>query len=281
MREETWYAAELRERSVLGPHLVRLRFGPPVRFGAEPDLTTFVGSGVPDERVVLELPARPGAAPVQRSYTVAGWDAGAAELVLDVVRHPGGVVAGWAEGARPGARVRVSEPLGWYTPPPGTAWQLLVADLSGLPAVARIAAATSAAMPTRALLEVPTAADRQVLAPATEVGWLLGSGNGLTPSALAAAVADVPERAGPGYVWFAGEASVSRAVRRQLRHDRGWPVARYRSLGYWRADEAAWQRRYTAVAPGLEHVYPESVARGRSSDEALEDYDDALADLGL
>ncbi|WP_375423768.1 siderophore-interacting protein [uncultured Friedmanniella sp.] len=258
MAKELWCVAEVQQRTRLSPHLVRVRLQVPAGLAA---------TGVPDERVVLELPG--GAT---RSLTVRARNGAQGVVDLDVVLHPAGVAAAWAERAQPGDQVRVSDPRGWYAPPPDTSWQLLVADLSGLPALARISEETAAALPTSALVEVPDPADRPPLPGSVGVRWV--------PEGLPAAVADVGWPPGPGYVWFAGEAADARAVRRHLR-DLGWPVARYRVLGYWRAAQTEWERRFTEVAPGLEHVYTDAVAHGLTSDEALEAYDDALADLGL
>jgi NADPH-dependent ferric siderophore reductase len=274
--EETYYRAAVRARSWLTRHVIRLRLGAPEGASADPtaDLTRFRSTGVPDERVVLVLPDGQ-----RRSYTVRAVDLATSELVVDMAAHTGGAAAGWAKQARRGDALLVSDPLGWYGPPPAARWQLLVGDLTAVPAVGRIAAESS--VPTSALLEVPDPADRQPLPAGTDVRWLCGSGNGRGPSALPAALRDVGWPAGPGYLWFAGEAAVARAVRRHLRHDLGWSSDRYRVLGYWRAGAEEWQRRYALVGRGLEQVYREAVARGLSSTDALEAYDDALAEVGL
>ena len=111
--------------------------------------------------------------------------------------------------------------------------------------------------------------------------WLVGTGNGRAPSGLLAALAGFDPPPGPGYVWFAGEAADSRGVRRHLRREWGWSAERYTTLGYWRRDAERWDARYAEIGPGLEHVYAEAVAAGRSSTEALELYDDALEQAGL
>jgi NADPH-dependent ferric siderophore reductase len=274
--EETYYRAVVRARSWLSRHVVRLRLGAPDGAPADPspDLTHFRSTGLPDERVVLVLPDGQ-----RRSYTVRGVNPARCELVVEVAVHTGGAGATWAREARPGDALLVGEPLGWYEPPPEAEWQLLVGDLTAVPAIGRITAET--ALPTSALVEVADAADRQPLPAGTDVRWLCGSGNGGGLSVLPAALQDVVWPAGPGYVWFAGEAGVARVVRRQLRHDLGWSGDRYRVLGYWRAGQEEWQRRYALVGRELEGVYREAVARGLSSTDALEAYDDALAEVGL
>jgi NADPH-dependent ferric siderophore reductase len=293
---DVYHRAEVVATRRLTPHLVR------VELGGE-GLRDWSTSGVPDERLVLVLPApgsRTAAAPVtmadgtqdypdpdgqppMRSYTVRAWDADAVRMVVDFVVHSGGVASTWAQSARPGDVIFVTEAMGWYRPPADAAWQLLVADLAGLPALARAVEELPAGTRAYALVEVPTADDRLEVASAANVGWswLVGSGNDVGPSRLPAAVADFRAPEGPGYVWFAAEASASRAVRKHLRHERGWPVGRYTTLGYWRLDAERWDARYAEVAPSLESVYTDAVAAGISSEDALELYDEALERVGL
>lgn len=280
----------------LTPHLVR------VELGGE-GLKNWSTSGAPDERLVLVLPApgsRAAAPPVtmpdgtqdypdpddqppMRSYTVRSWDAAARRMFVDLVVHDAGVASTWAQTAHPGDVIYVTEAMGWYRPPGDATWQLLAADLAGLPALARAVEELPAGTRAYALAEVPTEADRLEVTSAAAVAWtwLVGSGNDVGPSRLAAALADLVLPAGPGYVWFAAEAGASRAVRKHLRHERGWGVDRFTSLGYWRLDSERWDARYAEVAPTLEAVYTEAVAAGASSDDALERYDEALERVGL
>ena len=299
MAGDSYFRAEVRSRISLTPNLVRVRFGcpRPPRGGAA-DLADFTSSGVADERLVVVFPAvgqseppapvltptgwdypDPATRPPMRSYTVRAFDPVVQELTIDFVAHQGGVAAEWARRARPGDAVLVTAAAGWYAPPADATWQLLVADLTGLPALARICETST--LPTTAVVEVLDPADRQPLPSRVEARWLCGSGNGDGPSALHRALRDLDWPAGPGYLWFAGEAAESRAVRRYLRQHLGWPADRYDVLGYWRVGQEEWSRRYAAVSADLEHVYTEARDRGLSSTEALEVYDDALERIGL
>ena len=299
MADDTYFRAEVRERTWLTPHMIRVRLGPagsPGRGAA--DLADFRSTGVGDERLVVVFPP-PGAAeppapvltetgwdypdpatrPEMRSYTVRAFDPVAQEMLVDFVAHEGGVAAEWARRARRGDVVLLTEAAGWYAPPADAAWQLLVADMTALPALGRIAETTQ--LPTTAIVEVLEPGDRQPLPPEVATRWLCGSGNGTGPSALLRAVRDVAWPEGPGYVWFAGEAGESRAVRKHLRHHLGWSATRYDVLGYWRVGKEEWMRRYAEVGGDLERVYAEALARGLSSTDALEVYDDALERIGL
>ena len=293
---DVYHRAEVVGTRRLSPHLVR------VELGGE-GLRAWSTSGRPDERLVVVLP-RPGSRtvaepvtmpdgtqdypdpddqPPMRSYTVRSWDAAAGRMLVDFVVHAGGVASTWAQTARPGDVVYVTEAMGWYRPPADTAWQLLVADLTGLPALARTVEELPAGTRAYALVEVSGDDDRLEVASAADVSWtwLVGSGNDVGPSRLADALAGFAAPQGPGYVWFAAEASASRAVRKHLRHERGLPGSRCTTLGYWRVDSERWDARYAEVAPTLEAVYTEAVAAGATSDEALELYDEALERVGL
>jgi NADPH-dependent ferric siderophore reductase len=296
---DSYFRAEVRERTWLTPHMIRVRFGCPSRpLDGAADLADFRSTGVGDERLVVVFPAAgeaeppapvltptgwdypdPATRPEMRSYTVRAFDPVAQEMLVDFVAHEGGVAAEWARRARTGDVVLLTEAAGWYDPPADAAWQLLVADMAALPALSRICETT--ALPTSVIAEVLEPADRQPLPARVEARWLCGTGNGTSPSALLRALRDVTWPDGPGYVWFAGEAAESRAVRKHLRHHLGFPVERYDVLGYWRVGQEEWNQRYAAISADLEHVYTEALARGLSSTDALEVYDAALERVGL
>jgi NADPH-dependent ferric siderophore reductase len=293
---DVYHRAEVVATRRLTPHLLRVELG-------GDGLRDWSSSGVPDERLVLVLP-RPGSRvvarpvtmpdgtqdypdpddqPPMRSYTVRSWDPATQRMLVDFVVHPGGIASTWAQTTRPGDVIYVTEAMGWYRPPADAAWQLLVADLAGLPALARAVEELPAGTRAYALVEVPSQADRLEIPSAADVAWtwLVGSGNDVGPSGLAAALAEFVAPEEPGYVWFAAEASASRAVRKHLRLDRGMTGARCTTLGYWRLDSERWDARYAEVAPTLEAVYTEAVAAGVSSEDALELYDEALERVGL
>ena len=290
-----YFRADVREVSALTPNMVRIVFG-------GEDLRRFVSSGDPDERLVVVLP-RPGEreapAPVRqadgtldypaddepemRSYTVRRVDAGTGELVIDFVRHEGGAAAGWAIQARVGDVVQLSPASGWYAPPVDAAWQLLLADMTALPALGRILEELPAGRRAIVLAEVTEPGDQQEIETAADVTytWLAGSGNGHGPSRLFAALRELELPAGPGYLWFAGEAAESRAVRTYVRRELGWPTDRFTVLGYWRRDKERWMARYEQVGEGLEKVYENAVASGLSQGDALDVYEEALEKAGL
>ena len=293
---QDYFRAEVRTVQRLTPHMLRIVFG-----GG--DLHRFRSSEVGDERLIvvfppagrteppepvrmpdgtLDYPDRETCPPM-RSYTVRGWDADASELAIDFVVHDGGVASPWALAAEPGSTVYLTVADGWYGPPPEAQWQILLADMTGLPALGRILEDAPRRLPTIAVAELIEDADRQPLeAPAgSEVRWISGSGNGYGPSRLLEALRRLTLPDGPGYVWYAGEASESRAVRKYLRQELGWGNDRFTILGYWRLKQEEWLQRYERVADQLEAVYTDAVSEGRSEDHALDVYDRELEKVGL
>lgn len=266
------------------------------------DLWHFTSSGDPDERLLVVFPddgqdAPPspvrmgstldypsdGPRPEMRSYTVRRWDPTACEMDIDFAVHDGGAAVRWALQARPGQTLGVTTASGWYRPPSDTAWQLLLADMTALPAVGRIVEGLTPGTRVRVVAEVTTADDEQRFETSGEVTytWLRGSGNGVGPSALASTARrwNLPD--GPGYVWFAGEAGLSRTVRRWVRHDLGWPTERYDVIGYWRADKAAWTARYEQVRERIEAAQLGALEAGGDFDSVRDAVDAAMDDAGL
>lgn len=211
------YAATVRRREPLAPHLVRLVLGD--LEGPDP----FASTGVPDEWVGLVVPGQRQS----RYYTVRSWDG--SELVLDVVLHDAGVVTEWASGDCVGDRVTVSEPKGSFAMPSAARWLLLVGDLTALPAMARILESTSVS--TRVHAEVPDDLPGY-LPEGTDVTWREPPPGG--GSALARLVEQIDWPEGEGYFWMAGESGQMRAIRKHLMRELRLPSTAYDVMGYWR-----------------------------------------------
>jgi len=249
------HAATVRAVQRLTPHLVRITLGGPTLRG-------FLDDG-PDQRVKLMLPlpgqdrpvlpspsdwygswrATPAdVRPVLRTYTVRHARPAAGELDVDVVLHGDtGPASAWAGRAAVGDEVGVYGAYGEYEVPPGTDWQVLVADHTALPAVAAVLERRPAgdAQPVLLLVEVPGAADELPLAlsPGVEVRWCHAV-RGRPGAALveAATTAQLPD--GTGYAWVCAEQGAVREIRRHLLARCGLPCQAVMSMGYWRAGSA-------------------------------------------
>lgn len=233
---------------MLGPHLVRLVLEAPEGFAA---------TGVPDEWVALTVPGQFQT----RYYTVRAQDVGL--LTIDVVVHEQGLVTEWAQTDCVGDMVGLSTPKGSFELPADAGWVMLAGDLTGLPAMARIAESVGS-LPVQVHAEVPDGPMCDyVAAPVTWHDALPGT------SDLAATVRDIVWPEGPGYFWMAGESAQMRDIRRHVRHDLGWDTRHYDVMGYWSGSRG----RARQVDPG--QVYARGKALGRSDDQIWADYDSA------
>ncbi|ALJ18561.1 siderophore-interacting protein [Microbacterium sp. No. 7] len=277
----------------LTPGMVRIVFT-----GA--GLEGFVSSGVGDEYLRVFLPPAghdepvlptptddgywefpEGAETQVRTYTVREWDADGRRLVIDFVVHEGGIAAAWALGARPGHVVGVNTPRGLYAPPEGIAWQLLVADATGLPAALRLA--EQATVRTRVVIEVESPEHEQPadLPAGVELTWVHG-GNGHGPSRVEEIVRSSEFPREPGYVWVAGETRVTRGVRRYLRHELKLPATAYKIVGYWTENAEQWTEKYEALPDEVrERLSSMWADETRDVEEVEDEYEATLESLGL
>lgn len=245
------FEAVVRERTVLGEHLVRLVFEAPEGFGS---------TGVPDEWVALTVPGQFQT----RYYTVRSLAEGS--LTIDVVVHDHGLVTEWARTDCVGDRVGLSAPKGSFVLPPDAGWVVLAGDLTGLPAIARIAESLgSVAMQIHAELQDGPMPE-YVAAPVTWHEARSGT------SDLAATVRGIDWPEGPGYFWMAGESAQMREIRRHARHELGWDTRHYNVMGYWSGSRG---RQVPQLDPGPS--YARGKALGRSDDQIWAEYDDATA----
>lgn len=293
------YRGIVTQTARLSPSLIRVTLG-------GPGVADFVSTGVGDEYVRLFFPHGEDPADValpiatedswrtadgapeapMRTYTIREVRAESGELDIDFVAHSTGIAGPWAAAAQPGHVIGLNSPTGLYSPPAGTEWQVLAADLTGLPAVARILAGLTGEIRTRAIIEVPGDADRIELpnAPNLEITWVLG-GNGHGPSALGQIVRSVisPHFSFEhGYVWVAGETVALRDVRKFLRRELKLAATQFKVVGYW-TPVAQWESKYAALPAAVQQELMAmwDVADDADLAEVELRYEARLGELGL
>ncbi len=274
----------------LSPHLVSITLG---------GLVGFESTGIPDEYVRLLIPADghelalptidetweftyPAGVPepTHRVYTISDHRIvdGQTQVDIDVALHGDSVGSRWARNCRRGDRIGVVEPHGLYAAPDNVGWQLLVADITGLPAVARILRRLEAEQRAEVVI-VLTDADDEIALPSiadVEVTWRIVEQETDIADALVEAVTSFALPETDRYVWLAGEARASRAVRRHLRRELGWPQADFSTCGYWQVDAARWSARYEEVA----HVINDKAEKAQEElGDDIGAYLDALDDI--
>ncbi|MZD05861.1 SIP domain-containing protein, partial [Streptomyces sp. SID5785] len=202
----------------------------------------------------LKLLAAPkGVRPVLRNYTVRAHRPDGPEgpeLDVDFVLHgdpgdPGeenghaaGPAATWASTCSVGdSVVLVDEGIG-FNRPDDLRSVVLVADESGLPALAGVLASLPDDITGTAVAEVPTPEDRQELIapPGVEIVWVERGTTGPPVPGVAALerARSLPLPEVPFYGWVVGESGLATGLRRHW-VAQGVPKDRIMFCGYWRA----------------------------------------------
>lgn len=184
----------------------------------------------------------------RRAYTIRCFDPWAGTLDLEFVIHQCGAASGpasrWTQGAKAGDRLAFSGPRqGGFKMPKEAAWLVMAGDATALPAIQSIAHHLSEKVCADVFIELPEAADQQVLISAArlQVHWIA---QGAVPGeALCAALGSHPMRNGQGYVWMAGEASAARAIRHLYLQERGLAPHRLSAKGYWKLGQSGHKDR--------------------------------------
>lgn len=205
-----------------------------------------------------------GVRPVMRNYTVRAFRPATAEtgaeIDVDFVLHgsaadgTAGPASRWAEMCAPGESVVIIDEGLAFNPDRGVDRVVLVADETGLPAIAGVAASLPADATGVAIIEVPSAEDAlDFVRPAgLTVEWIVRE-HGRKAGTLAlqaltrAALPDAPFHA-----YIVGEQALPTDARRHLVGERGVPKDLVSFCGYWRvgaASPAPKSQRATAEAP--------------------------------
>lgn len=188
----------------------------------------------PDQFLLVTPPGEGATAPGY--YTVRRWRAEEAEMDMWFVLHDhAGPVSGWAAWAAAGDVVTLWGPRSSYDPPPAIESQLLVADDTGIPAIAAILEHTS--LPTHVIVETYDPDHRVDLADGNTVtvDWLYrGDEEPGTGSRLLDAVTGLDRDWDDVYAFGAGESRQMTSIRKHLRHVVGMTAEHVQMTGYWR-----------------------------------------------
>lgn len=183
-----------------------------------------------------------GPRPVARDFTPRRHDPEAGELDIDFALRHDGPASDWASRAKPGDPAWVAGPRGSFIIPFSFDWHLLIADETGLPALARRLEELPAQSRALALVEVDGETDEFPLRhPAgAELAWIHRAGDAGEPgAALLAALrsADFPK--GDYFAWIACESGIAKRLRSILVEERGANRKWVRAHGYWRRGAVA------------------------------------------
>ncbi|MBM7773924.1 NADPH-dependent ferric siderophore reductase [Actinokineospora baliensis] len=171
--------------------------------------------------------------PVLRNYTVRAYRPEGPELDVDFVVHGTGPAATWAQTCAPGDAVGILDEGIGFNPAPSITRFLLVADESGLPAVAGILASLPPEATGHAVIELPSIEDQQQLtAPSgIEITWVVRDSDAIPGQAALATSRPLPIQG--AYGWVVGEQSLASGLRKHW-VEAGLPKQDLMFCGYWR-----------------------------------------------
>lgn len=229
---------EVQRVETIAAHMLRITLGG--------DLDGFTSLGF-DDHVKLFFPeaanpADPEAKVPSRDYTPRRYDPIANTLQIEFVVHDAGPATRWATAAKPGTRLDIGGPRGSFIIPDTYDWQLMIADDTGLPAIARRLEEMPAGCRAVVLAEVDAPADRVPLNSAADVSVTWAYRDGVPPGesdVLARTLKTMKLPQGDYYAWVACESLIAKALRVQLLEDHGANKKWMRAAGYWRRGSIA------------------------------------------
>lgn len=212
-------------------------FAPPAGHD-EPELPAIGPDGL------VPTPGRPR--PPGRDYTPRLAPLHHGRLEIDLVVHPGGHAAAWADRARVGHIVGVAGPRGSHVLRPGLGRIVLIGDETALPAIDNFLwLLADASCHTTVVAEIADAGEVRTFDRAPdEIHWVHRPGAPGDPEALTETVRRLTPHAAALH-WVAAETSVAAAVRTTLVDQLGIPATAVRARGYWRRGTADHQEPHT------------------------------------
>lgn len=167
---------------------------------------------------------------IRRDYTPRSFDPGRGEIVLEFALHGDGEAVNWAQSAKIGQRAIIGGPRGSMVIPLDYDWHLLAGDATALPAIDRRLAELPVQARALVVVQVNDPGDRRAFASraSLEIQWVS------TPDALVSAIRRLPLPAGDGFVWFAGEASITAEVRRIMIDEKCVAREATKIAAYWK-----------------------------------------------
>lgn len=221
----------VRNRQLVTPHMLRLTFGGDgmAEFPADQEsayIKLMVPDGTDDQGNARTTP---------RTYTVRYQREN--EIDVDVVLHEdGGPAATWASSAQPGDTIAIGGPGPVKRLPENADWNLLVGDMTSLPAIGANLERLSREAKGHAIIEVASEADIQWfdLPEGMQINWLINQHAGGDSERLVSALRELEWRPGTPGIWVACELSAMRLLRRHLIDERGVGKRDMYISSYWK-----------------------------------------------
>lgn len=177
-----------------------------------------------------------GQRPALRTFTPLRFDAESGRIELEIVRHPGGAVSGWAETAGPGDRAAISGPGRGWELDPGVRTLHLLGDETALPAIGQLIELVDTAVAVTVDIEVESGDAVQPLPdrPDVEAAWHVRAADESPGATLVRAVTSITEVDTGVHIWAAGEAASMQAIRKHCFDALGLSRSQTTIRGYWK-----------------------------------------------
>ncbi|MBL4892639.1 MAG: siderophore-interacting protein [Rhizobiaceae bacterium] len=179
--------------------------------------------------------------PDARDYTPRYFDTKTNTLTLDFVVHGNGPAITWAREAKSGSKLGIGGLRASFVLSADFDWYLLIGDETALPAIGRQIEELPSGKKVIALIEIADKSERQNFQANADVDihWLERDGRPTGETGLlidAVRALDMP--VGDGYVFVAGEASVSKNIRTHMTSERDHNPDWIKAAGYWHLGES-------------------------------------------
>ena len=194
--------------------------------------TIFPQPGQTQPRLGLYL----GAKKWMRSYTVRAFDNHNKTLTVDfAVNDHQGLATNWASEAKVGDYLGIAGPGPTKHTDLDAAWHLMVADITGLPALAAILEKLPKKARGFAFIQVPSKADTQTISSpkGIKVNWIINSNP--NDNKLLNEVMKVNWQPGEPSIFIATQSRHMKAIKAFVKKQPGYNKSKTYASGYWKA----------------------------------------------
>lgn len=237
---------EVVQNRALNPRMRRIVLGGPELAGmAQPGPAASVRLVVPWSGDTFEVPEwngnefllSDGRRPALRTFTPVELDPTSSELTIDIVRHHGGAISGWADQAAHGDTAAVSGPGRADSIDESAGRYVLLGDETAIPAIRQLIAAIPATIQIDAHIEIRADGRLELPShPRLTTTWHDTDPAAAPGNQLREIVTEL-ELDDDSRVWAAGEAAAVQAIRKHLFTERGMARHHTSIRGYWKLRE--------------------------------------------
>ena len=218
----------------LTPHMQRIHFH-------SPELHDFRTAAADDHiKLYFDDPQLAGSK-CRRDYTIRKFDEQEQILTIDFALHQAGPATAWAVSAKAGDRLEIAGPKKSIVVADDFDWYLLIADQTGLPALARRVEELRAGVPVTTMVLVDSETDCQHIETSaiwTPVWIIRGTQEAAASDVFDSALANYAQPKGDGYVWIAAEQEIVSHLKVSMLEQGQYNSKWFKASNYWDRHDA-------------------------------------------